>query len=360
MGEFPFVKVFYYTPLEINAQPLQILKTHRSEYQPALAWFGYVLLASILMLIYAGAFTTTIKAGMVFPDWPLSNGSINPEGWLTNQALFAEHSHRLIGATVGILCIVLVIWLWRRESRGWLRALGWLTLALVILQGGLGGTRVLLNSLSFAMVHGILAQGFLCLVATVALALSPLWHNAHSSRTPAATAAGARLRTWGLWITGILFAQLLVAVLMRHLDAGMSIPTFPLTPEGTLVPVTWDAGIFLNFAHRALAAVLFVGIVAWSWRIVQSPHTSGGSKLLACVTTLILFIQIGLGASIVWTERLAVPTSLHVLNGALLLAATWSLTFLFFKPWIEGIAPAAPRGRSATTQSPLHPSAARA
>jgi heme a synthase len=34
----------------------------------------------VFVLVLLGAFTTTIGAGMVFTDWPLSNGSINPEG----------------------------------------------------------------------------------------------------------------------------------------------------------------------------------------------------------------------------------------------------------------------------------------
>ena len=32
-------------------------------------------------------------AGIAFPDWPLSNGSINPEGWLRVWPMFLEHSH---------------------------------------------------------------------------------------------------------------------------------------------------------------------------------------------------------------------------------------------------------------------------
>ena len=46
-------------------------------------------------LIFTGGHTTTSGAGMAFPDWPLSNGSLNPDGWLTNFFMLLEHGHRL-------------------------------------------------------------------------------------------------------------------------------------------------------------------------------------------------------------------------------------------------------------------------
>src|SRR3954467_6556209 len=118
--------------------------SHRTPtYKPALAVFAAVGSAWVFVLVTLGAFTTSIGAGMAFPDWPLSNGSINPEGWLSNIAYLAEHSHRLSGWTMGLLTIGLVYWLWRTEARRWLRQLGWWALAIVVVQGLLGGTRVL-------------------------------------------------------------------------------------------------------------------------------------------------------------------------------------------------------------------------
>ena len=44
-----------------------------------------------VIVLQAGGFTTSINAGMAFLDWPLSNGSVNPKGWLTESDKFAEH-----------------------------------------------------------------------------------------------------------------------------------------------------------------------------------------------------------------------------------------------------------------------------
>ena len=69
---------------------------HRTAiYKPALAWFAALGSAWVFVLVALGAFTTSIGAGMAFSDWPLSNGSVNPHGWLTEIDKFAEHSHRL-------------------------------------------------------------------------------------------------------------------------------------------------------------------------------------------------------------------------------------------------------------------------
>src|SRR5947209_18239135 len=94
-------------------------------HRPALAFFAAFGSVWVFVLVTLGAFTTSIGAGMAFPDWPLSNGSLNPTGWMENLSMLAEHSHRLSGWTMGLITIGLAVWLWRREERRWLRRLGW-------------------------------------------------------------------------------------------------------------------------------------------------------------------------------------------------------------------------------------------
>ena len=100
------------------------LKKQRSYgYKPFLFLFCLFALGWITILLYAGGMTTSIKAGMAFLDWPLSNGSVNPDGWLTESDKMAEHSHRLLGMKIGLLSIVLFLWTYLRESRDWVRTL---------------------------------------------------------------------------------------------------------------------------------------------------------------------------------------------------------------------------------------------
>lgn len=281
-----------------------------------------------LLLLYAGAFTTTIKAGMVFLDWPLSNGSLNPEGWLSNQAMFAEHSHRLLGALVGVLTVGLAWWVSRVDPRPWAKRITWLLVALVVVQGLLGGFRVLLDSTLVAALHGCFGQATLCLLCTAVLIQSRIWFSQPPIRDEEVLIRGKRALQSGVVLIGVLFVQLVVAAAMRHLDAGLSIPTFPFTPEGSLVPSVWNVGIALNFSHRVLALLIFVLQLRWAAIIWNTQGLPPAVHRWMGASILLLGSQIALGASIVWTARAPVLTSLHVLNGALLLAVVWMTTLL--------------------------------
>lgn len=292
-------------------------------------------------LLYAGGFTTSIGAGMVFPDWPLSDGSLNPEGWLQNRAMLAEHGHRLLGAFVGLLIIVLTGWIWMEEKRAWVRNLALAALALVVLQGVAGGMRILLNSLQFAIVHGCLAQTFLCLVASIAAAQSSWWFR-DGQGFP--TRPNLRIKTGGLIVCGLIFIQLIIGAIMRHTGAGLAIPTFPLTPEGGILPPHWNFGIALNFAHRLLALIIFTVYLIWAIPLARHREFDGRIRLLGAVGLALLASQIVLGAYTIWTFRNPFITTAHVLIGAFLLATSWIITFFQFQPAQVEAAPLVPAG----------------
>src|SRR4051812_17136327 len=160
--------------------------TRNADYKPGLAWFAGIGTAWVFVLVTLGAFTTTIGAGMAFPDWPLSNGSLNPAGWLTEVDKLAEHSHRLSAGVMSIITIVLAIWIWRTDSRAWLRKLAIFAVGLVLAQAVVGGLRVLYNPQNvdalgtsvgrlFAMLHAVLAQLFVCNLIAIAVSVSRAW-----------------------------------------------------------------------------------------------------------------------------------------------------------------------------------------
>lgn len=313
-----------------------IMTTSRtSDYQPALAWFAALGAAWVFGVVTLGAFTTTIHAGMAFADWPLSNGSINPDGWLTEVDKFAEHSHRLFGMVMGLLAIGLVVWLQLREPRRWLRALGWAALVIVIIQGLLGGTRVTLDAISvpgfemslgqmLRIPHGILAQIYVCILFAIASGLSRPWIN------PSATAPGdigCTIRRVSVIATLLVVAQLIVAAVMRHNNAGLAIPTFPLSPDGGLLPAAWDFRVAIHFTHRAMAVVL-TGVLVWLAVLIwRSPSAGRGLKRGATLMIALLAIQITLGAMAVLSLRGVYYTTSHVICGAFLLAVVFTITW---------------------------------
>jgi heme a synthase len=309
-------------------------QTPHSTYRPALAWFATIGSAWVFVLVVLGAFTTSIGAGMAFPDWPLSNGSLNPDGWLTNVAMFAEHSHRLSGATMGLITIGLAVWLQIKEERSWVKKLGWAALAIVIIQGVIGGQRVKLDawylteiSMSVGQMlripHGILAQVFVGVLFAIATSLSRSWCEAPAAQF----ALSDRLKRLGFWCTLLVFVQLVVAATMRHFYAGLAIPTFPLTPEGGLLPAHWDFRVGIHFTHRVLAAVLAIGLPWYAVSVWRETKVQLFRATAAAMVGL-LIMQIGLGAAIIWTGRDPYYTTAHVIVGASTLAVTFVLTWM--------------------------------
>src|SRR5262249_7993091 len=128
----------------------------------------------------------------------------------------------------------------------------------VVLQGVLGGITVLYKlPLAVSVTHACLAQTFFCLTVTVALVTGPAWSAPRPRRSPAALRVLARLAT------RIVFGQLVLGALMRHMHAGLAIPDFPLA-FGRLVPPLVTSLIAVHFAHRvgALLVLAAVGSMA--------------------------------------------------------------------------------------------------
>ena len=96
------------------------------KYSRGFHWLSIITLVVGILLIWIGAAVTTTDSGMAFSDWPFSNGSINPHGWLYVQPQFLEHSHRLLATTVGLLVLTMFIWQWLRAGLA-----GWVPVVLV-------------------------------------------------------------------------------------------------------------------------------------------------------------------------------------------------------------------------------------
>ncbi|MGE9290947.1 MAG: COX15/CtaA family protein, partial [Puniceicoccales bacterium] len=212
----------------------------------SLLLFGLTLIALIWsgVLLFAGGFTTSIGAGMAFLDWPLSNGSLNPEGWLEAPDQMAEHSHRLAGMIIGLLSITLAIAYNRIEKRVWVRRIAYFLLFLVVFQGVLGGLRVRLDHLNtgsdhnlvartFAIAHALGAQGVVLTLCSLAVLSAPRWFSATPHR-------GRRLTIiWGGASLGLLAVAILFGAVMRHNGAALAIPTFPAaTADGDWLPTS--------------------------------------------------------------------------------------------------------------------------
>ncbi len=289
----------------------------------ALRFYTKFVALSTAVLIFAGGLVTSTGSGLSVPDWP------NTYGWFMFTfplekmvgGIRYEHSHRLIASTVGFLILVLALWLWRVEPRRSVRRLGYVALAAVIMQGILGGITVLWylpDPISIA--HAGLAQIVFCITAAIALLTSRGW-----ARTAFRSTDDPMLRRLTVVTTAWVYVQILLGAIMRHTDAGLAIPDFPLA-FGQLIPPQWDPKIAIHFAHRVGALFASVVIIATTAHVFYHHRRSGELIRPSVLLLVLLAVQVTLGAYTVWTGRHYIINSLHVVTGASVLVTSLVLT----------------------------------
>ena len=280
-----------------------------------------------VLLIAAGGMVTSTDSGLAVPDWPNTYGefmfSYPYEKWV--GGIFYEHGHRLIASSVGFLTVILAFWTWKVDPRRWIRRLGFVALGAVILQGLLGGiTVLLLLPAPVSIGHAGLAQLFFCTTVGLALFTSRSW------RTAPPLADDAWLRRMSLLTSLLVFGQILLGATMRHTEAGLAIPDFPLALGGIIPPV-WNAGIAVHFAHRVGAVVVFIAVYATAIRVWRRHlHTM---ELVRPTLVLVLLVgsQATLGAYVVLSGLHPIINTAHVVTGALVLATSLVLTLRAYR-----------------------------
>jgi len=290
-------------------------------YHPWNHWISVFLVIATLSLIFLGAMVTSKGAGLAVPDWPTSYGGINPPNWLQIENVRLEHGHRLFASLVGLITIALMVLLLKTEERPWVKKLGIITLVGVILQGVLGGLRVVMLSTPLAMVHACVAQAFFCLVIFLMLVTSKRWDDYVWMHEDKGT---FQLRPLALLLGAVVYTQLILGAVMRHMQAGLAIPDFPKS-FGKWIPDLTALAVRINYSHRVGALVvtiltlLVMGVLIAKWRKEKRLLIPGlwlGFFLLA---------QIGLGVHIVLLERPPFITTAHVMVGALVLGTSFLL-----------------------------------
>lgn len=263
-------------------------------------------------LLIAGALVTSNDAGLSVPDWPLSYGSLTPP---MVGGIFYEHGHRVIAASVGLLSIVLAVWLWRVETRRWVRWLGVAAVGAVIAQGILGGLTVLFFlPPAVSSAHAALAQLFFCTILSIALFTGAWWQR---TRPLAGDAGSPRIHSLAAVTAAAVLVQLLLGAAFRHKGFGI----VPHLVGAAVVTV-------LIFVLARTLRVRFSGI----------PVLRNASRLLH----VLIGVQLLLGAAAWWSrvygaqfpQPIPVMVSLtviHTVSGALVLASTVLLTLVCYR-----------------------------
>jgi heme a synthase len=282
--------------------------------------YTLILTGATFVLLIAGALVTSHDAGLATPDWPLSNGQVFPK-MVGN--LFWEHGHRLVATTVGLLTIGLVVYLYKRESRAWVRKLGLVALVAVIAQGLLGGLTVkLMLPLAVSAAHATLAQLFFCSVVSLAVFTSPSWIQEQVSLYEKRSMS-LRYLTAAAALT--VFGQLILGAVLRH-------------------SASWDRYLPKELVIAHVAGAITVAIVLGGAALVTRRRYAKEKYLTrpAAIALALLSIQLLLGVA-AYLTRLASPgdpqplnpmiavTVAHVACGAAVFGTTIVMTLRAFK-----------------------------
>jgi len=131
--------------------------------------------AATFVLMAIGSATRVMNAGLACPDWPLCYGTLVPTQQM-NLQVFLEWIHRLDASLIGLMAIALVVLSWRRRLQvpRWLPWASVGALALVLVQGLLGGLTVT-QLLRFDIVTAHLGTALLFFIAllTIGVLLLP-------------------------------------------------------------------------------------------------------------------------------------------------------------------------------------------
>jgi cytochrome c oxidase assembly protein subunit 15 len=179
-----------------------------------------VICCATLPLIFIGGLVTTTDAGMAVPDWPNTYGyNMFLYPWTTWIAgpwdLFVEHGHRLLAASLGMLCILMCVVACKSRLSPLFKWLTVVTLLMVIGQGILGGQRVNFDARFLAMLHGITGPIVFALTMIQVAAINSELRPAETIPS-SLTRSKPRLFPLAALTTLLAYGQLLLGAQLRH------------------------------------------------------------------------------------------------------------------------------------------------
>ena len=268
-----------------------------------------------LLPIGMGALVTTLGAGMAFSDWPTSagQGMLSYPWHLSAGNKFVEHGHRLAGMVIGLFSVTLCVVAWASPATKAVRMACTVVLAAVIVQGALGGLRVLSDQTVLAFAHSVL--GCLVFVGLWLVVLMQLraWRELETvERSPAI------LQTLAFVFPAAALLQYVMGGAVRHFGRALDIHVI-----------------------GAAVIILLSGLVAVASRNSRSQLI----RRLAWIAVGTVTIQVAIGAA-AWVTKYGLPEfglvavqhsvwqvsarTLHTVVGMVFVASAfnWSLVVL--------------------------------
>ncbi|MGI9504936.1 MAG: COX15/CtaA family protein, partial [Geminicoccaceae bacterium] len=260
-----------------------------------------VALILTYVLIVLGAWVRASNSGLSCPDWPTCYGHWIPlpadipidAGYSYFQVML-EWLHRLIaGVFLGPLILVIGVLAWRARERSPRMPIhaGFLLLLLLV-QASLGGLTVLdKNSPWSVALH----------LTTALILFSTLWlifeRSVPGRDRPSRSKVNKALSPLALIVWLLALATMASAAMTAKSGASLACSTWPLC-DGAIIPDLDDPLIRLHSAHRWLAAITALGVLA----LFLSGRRVPALKSLVHGALMLMICQIALGAAVILLE----------------------------------------------------------
>ena len=208
-----------------------------STYNAGVHRFAVFTVCWTVLLFVAGALVTSKDAALSVTDWPKSHGVWVPALSSLQGGDFFEFSHRFVAGGLGIFTLLLAVLLMVKESRVWLRWLGWIAVLGVVVQAVLGG-QVVIRLLHYwlPVIHACFAQIVFAAVLGIAVFTSKWWV---SERPQLEDKGSPSIHFLATLNAAVIYLQVILGAGFRHKD----IPIWPHAVGALVVlgTVTWTA-----------------------------------------------------------------------------------------------------------------------
>ncbi|WP_142385051.1 COX15/CtaA family protein [Cytobacillus massiliigabonensis] len=253
---------------------------------------GRLALVTILLtylLIVFGGYVASSESGMgCGPEWPLCNGAVIP---ILQGDTLIEFAHRVIGAILGIMSVLLFVKIIRSHTNTTIRSVAWGMLFLLTVQILLGAVVVILD------LPAIVVTGHL-LVAMIFLAsLIWLWRSTGKKETKDkihTVSINIEKRKQIIKHLNIVLVLLLLTLVfgayIKHESYGLACGW--LTCGDSLFPNTLPA--ILQTIHRVLAVISTIYLLQISfWAFSKRWGVAMQNRLFIAVLVVLLQLLIG-------------------------------------------------------------------
>ncbi len=265
----------------------------------------------LIVLLMGARVTATGSGDGCGNDWPLCHGGFLPAD--TFESL-TEYSHRLVTGIEGIvvLATTLLAWPLRKRHREF-RVLIPAMMGTLILQSLMGAAAVRWPTSAEVMAthFGI---SLICLASASLVAFilidvrRPDRDGSGDARAAIRVSAGFRWLLIATFVMSIVVAY--SGAYVRHTDSELACATWP-SCTGELVPRIDSTPPGIQTLHRVLAGIISLmigGIALWAYRL---RHERPDLQALGGAALVIVFFQIIVGATVVYSGLQLLATLAH-------------------------------------------------